>query len=404
VKTAFLHGDLNEEIYMHQPEGFSEEGKENMVCRLKKSLYGLKQASRQWYMKFESFMHKEGFQKCNADRYCFFKRYKSSYIILLLYVDDMLVAGSDIDEIKNLKTQLSKEFDMKDLGPAKKILGMQITRDKQKGVLQLSRAEYINRVLQRFNMGDAKPVSTPLASHFRLSREQSPQTEEEKELMAKIPYASAIGILMYAMVCTRPDISHAVVVVSRFMSNPGKAHWEAVKWILRYLRGTIGKCLYFGKREIKVEGCVDSDFAGEVDHRRSTTGCIFTVGTRAVSWMSRIQKIIALSTTEAEYVAVTVASKELIWLQGLLTNLGFIQERCALYSDSQSAIHLAKNSAFHSRTKHIGLRYHFIRSLLEDEVLTLIKIQGSKNPTDMLTKVVAINILKLCSTSVGLLE
>jgi len=125
-------------------------------------------------------MHKEGFQKCNADHCCFFKRYKSSYIILLLYVDDMLVAGSDIDEIKNLKTQLSKEFDMKDLGPTKKTLGMQITRDNQKGVLQLSQAEYINRVLQRFNMGDAKPVNTPLASHFRLSQEQSPQTEEEK--------------------------------------------------------------------------------------------------------------------------------------------------------------------------------------------------------------------------------
>ena len=165
---------------MHQPEGFSEEGKENMVCRLKKSLYGLKQAPRQWHMKFESFTHKEGFQKYNVDHCYFFKRYKSSYIILLLYVDDMLVAGSYIDEIKNLKAQLSKEFDMKDLGPTKKTLGMQITRDNQKGVLQLSQAEYINRVLQRFNMGDAKPVNTPLASHFRLSQEQSPQTEEEK--------------------------------------------------------------------------------------------------------------------------------------------------------------------------------------------------------------------------------
>ncbi|CAJ2645710.1 unnamed protein product [Trifolium pratense] len=370
VKTAFLHGDLVEEIYMHQPEGFLEEGKENMVCRLKKSLYGLKQAPRQWYMNFESFMHKEGFNKCNDDHCCFFKRYKSSYIILLLYVDDMLVAGSDMDEIRNLKLQLSKEFDMmKDLGPAKKILGMQITRDKQRGVLQLSQAEYINRVLHRFNMGSAKPVSTPLASHFRLSKNQSPQTEEEKESMANIPYASAIGSLMYAMICTRPDIGHAVGVVSRFMSNPGKAHWEAVKWILR-----------------------------------STTGYIFTVGTGAVSWISRIQKIVALSTTEAEYVAVTEASKELIWLQGLLTELGFIQEKSVLYSDSQSAIHLAKNSAFHSRTKHIGLRYHFIRSLLEDEVLTLSKIQGSENPADMLTKVVTIDKLKLCSTSVGLLE
>lgn len=404
VKTAFLHGDLDEEIYMHQPEGFSEEGKKNMVCRLKKSLYGLKQAPRQWYKKFEGFMHKEGFQKCNADHCCFFKRYKSSYIILLLYVDDMLVAGSDMDEIRNLKMQLSKEFDMKDLGPAKKILGMQITRDKQRGILQLSQAEYINRVLQRFNMDNAKPVSTPLASHFRLSKDQSPQTEEEREFMAKVPYASAIGSLMYAMVCTRPDIGHAVGVVSRFMSNPGKAHWEAVKWILRYLRGTTEKCLYFGKGELQVQGFVDADFGGEVDHRRSTTGYIFTVGTTAVSWMSQIQKIVALSTTEAEYVAVTEASKELIWLQGLLTELGFIQEKSVLHSDSQSAIHLAKNSAFHSRTKHIDLRYHFIRSLLEDEMLTLEKIQGSKNPADMLTKVVTIDKLKLCSTSVGLLD
>ena len=222
--------------------------------------------------------------------------------------------------------------------------------------------------------------------------------------MARIPYASAIGSLMYAMVCTRPNNGHAVGAVSRFMSNPGKAHWDAIKWILRYLRDTTKKCLYFGKGEIKVEGCVDAYFVGEVDHQRSTTGYIIIVGTGAVSWMSRIQKIVALSTTKAEYVAVTKANKEFIWLQGLLTELGSMQEKCALYSDSQSAIHLAKNSSFHLRTKHIGLHYHFIRSLLEDEVLTLIKIQGSKNPADMLTKVVTIDKLKLCLTSLGLLE
>ena len=162
--------------------------------------------------------------------------------------------------------------------------------------------------------------------------------------------------------------------------------------------------MYFSKGELKVQGYVDTDFGGEVDHRRSTTGYIFTVGTTAVSWMSQIQKIVTLSTTEAEYVAVTEASKEMIWLQGLLIELGFKQEKNVLHSDSQSAIHLAKNSAFHSRTKHIGLRYHFIRSLLEDDVLILEKIQGSKNPADMLTKVVTIDKLKLCSTSVGLLE
>jgi hypothetical protein len=402
VKTAFLHGDLDEEIYMQQPEGFSVKEKEKLVCRLTKSLYGLKQAPRQWYKKFDGFMQRHGYNKCNADHCCYFKRFESSYIILLLYVDDMLVAGPDMDEIKKLKKQLSREFDMKDLGAAKQILGMRINRDKQKGTLQLSQEEYIDRILKRFSMSNAKPVSTPLASHFRLSKDQSPKTEEEKDFMAKVPYASAIGSLMYAMVCTRPDIAHAVGAVSRFMTNPGKQHWEAVKWILRYLRGTTDRCLCFRRGELKLQGFVDADFAAEVDHRRSTTGYVFTVGTTAVSWISQIQKIVALSTTEAEYIAVTEASKEMIWLQGLLEEMGFKQEKNVLHSDSQSAIHLAKNSAFHSRTKHIGLRYHFVRSLLEDGVLTLEKIQGSKNPADMLTKTVTIEKLKLCSTSVGL--
>jgi hypothetical protein len=402
VKTAFLHGDLDEEIYMQQPEGFSVKEKEKLVCRLTKSLYGLKQAPRQWYKKFDGFMQRHGYNKCNADHCCYFKRFESSYIILLLYVDDMLVAGPDMDEIQMLKKQLSREFDMKDLGAAKQILGMRINRDKQKGTLQLSQEEYIDRILKRFSMSNAKPVSTPLASYFRLSKDQSPKTEEEKDFMAKVPYASAIGSLMYAMVCTRPDIAHAVGAVSRFMTNPGKQHWEAVKWILRYLRGTTDRCLCFRRGELKLQGFVDADFAAEVDHRRSTTGYVFTVGTTAVSWISQIQKIVALSTTEAEYIAVTEASKEMIWLQGLLAEMGFKQEKNVLHSDSQSAIHLAKNSAFHSRTKHIGLRYHFVRSLLEDGVLTLEKIQGSKNPADMLTKTVTIEKLKLCSTSVGL--
>ena len=149
-------------------------------------------------------------------------------------------------------------------------------------------------------MNDAKAVSTPMASRFRLSKDQSPKTEEEEGFMAKVPYASTIGSLMYAMVCTRPDIAHAVGAVSRFMTNPGKQHWEAVKWILRYLCGTTDKCLCFRKGELRLQGFADADFAGEVDHWRSTTGYVFTLGTTAVSWVSQIQKIVALSTTEAE--------------------------------------------------------------------------------------------------------
>ncbi|KAK0585008.1 hypothetical protein LWI29_022138 [Acer saccharum] len=379
VKTAFLHGDLEEEIYMQQPEGFAEDGKEELVCRLTKSLYGLKQAPRQWYKKFDGFMQGNGYLRCNADHCCYFKKVKSSFIILLLYVDDMLVAGADLEEINNLKKQLSSEFEMKDLGAAKQILGMRISRNEQEGTLKLSQAEYVRKVLQRFSMGDAKSVRTPLASHFRLSKEQSPKTEEEKDFMAKVPYASAIGSLMYAMTCTRPDISHAVGVVSRYMSNPGKLHWEAVKWILRYLRGRW--------------------IIGEVPPDMCSQWLV-----PAISWMSQLQKIVTISTTEAEYVAVTESSKELIWLQGLLAELGFDQVMNVLHSDSQSAIHLAKNSAFHSRTKHIDLRYHFIRSLIEEGVLKLVKIAGSKNPADMLTKPVTTEKLELCAASVGLQE
>ncbi|RVW18006.1 Retrovirus-related Pol polyprotein from transposon TNT 1-94 [Vitis vinifera] len=365
VKTAFLHGDLEEDLYMIQPEGFIVQGQENLVCKLRKSLYGLKQAPRQWYKKFDNFMHRIRFKRCEADHCCYVKSFDNSYIILLLYVDDMLIAGSDIEKINNLKKQLSKQFAMKDLGAAKQILGMRIIRDKANGTLKLSQSEYVKKVLSRFNMNEAKPVSTPLGSHFKLSKEQSPKTEEERDHMSKVPYASAIGSLMYAMVCTRPDIAHAVGVVSRFMSRPGKQHWEAVKWILRYLKGSLDTCLCFTGASLKLQGYVDADFVGDIDSRKSTTGFVFTLGGTAISWTSNLQKIVTLSTTEAEYVAATEAGKEMIWLHGFLDELGKKQEMGILHSDSQSAIFLAKNSAFHSKSKHIQTKYHLSVILLK---------------------------------------
>ena len=229
VKTAFLHGDLEEDLYMIQPEGFITQRQENLVCKLKKSLYGLKQAPGQWYKKFDSFIHKIGFKRSETDHCCYVKSFDNSYVILLLYVDDMLITGSSIEEINYLKKQLSKQSTMKDLGAAKQILGMRIIRDKANGTLKLSQLEYVKKVLSMFNMNKAKPVSTPLGCHFKLSKEQSPKTEEEIDHMSKVPYASTIGGLMYAMVCTRPDIAHAMEVVSRFMGRPGKQHWEVVK-------------------------------------------------------------------------------------------------------------------------------------------------------------------------------
>ncbi|KAE8727554.1 putative ribonuclease H protein [Hibiscus syriacus] len=207
--------------------------------------------------------------------------------------------------------------------------------------------------------------------------------------MAKVPYANTVGSLMYAMVCTRPDISQAVGVVSRYMHDPGEGHWQAVKWILRYLRQTVDVGLVFEQDEALgqcVVGYADSDYAGDLDKRRSTTGYLFTLAKAPVSWKFTLQSTVALSTTEAEYMAVSEAVKEAIWLNGLMEDLGVVQSHISLYCDSQSAIHLAKNQVYHSRTKHIDVKYHFVREIFEERKILLQKIATSENPADMMTK------------------
>lgn len=222
VETAFLHGDLKEEIYMEQPEGSKVKGKENLICMLKKSLYRQKQASRQWYKKFYSFMVGHEYKRTVADHCVYVRNFSNdNFIIILLYVDDMLIVGNDINMIDKLKKDLSKSFDMKDLGLTQHILELKIVRDTKAKKLWLSQESYIEQVLERFNMKEAKPVSTPLANHFKLSSSLSPTSKEEKKDMASVPYSSAVGSLMYAMVYTRLDIAHTVGVVSRYLANPG---------------------------------------------------------------------------------------------------------------------------------------------------------------------------------------
>ncbi|KAE8715770.1 hypothetical protein F3Y22_tig00110160pilonHSYRG00432 [Hibiscus syriacus] len=261
VKTAFLHGDLEEQIYMRQPKAL-------MMVLL---------------------------------------------FFLLLYVDDMLITAKNMDDVIGLKTLLSQEFDMKDLGAAKKILGMEICRDRDSRKLWLSQRGYVKKMLERFAMSSAKPVSTPLANHFKLSSEQCPKTDKEAEDMAKVSYSNVVGYLMYAMVCTRLDLAHVVSQVCKYMSKPGKQHWEAVKWIFRYLKGTVGHGIVFGSQRDNplVVGYVDSDYA-------------------------------------SEYMAAAEAAKESLWLTGLVKELGVQQGGVQLLCDNQSAIHLAKNQKVHT--------------------------------------------------------
>ena len=225
VKTAFLHGSLEEEILMDQLEGFVEEGTEDMVCLMKRNLYELKQSPRQWYLRFNKFMISYEFCRSQYDRCVYFKTLPSGDgIYLLLYVDDMLIACKRREEIEKLKLELRSAFEMKDLGTTTRILGMQIVRDKNSRTLFLTQAVYVKRVLNRFEMINAKHVSIPLSAHCRLSKFQEPEEDKDIEYMKTVPYSSAVGSIMYSMVCTRPDVAHGVGVVSRFMGNPGREH------------------------------------------------------------------------------------------------------------------------------------------------------------------------------------
>ncbi|GJX88498.1 retrovirus-related pol polyprotein from transposon TNT 1-94 [Tanacetum coccineum] len=389
VKTAYLLENLEEVIYMRQPLGY-EQG--NKVCLLKKSLYGLKQSPKQWYKRFDEYMLSNGFKRSSYDSCVYYRSYApGEYIYLLLYVDDMLIACKSKAEIGSTKSLLKKEFDMKELGEAKKILGMEIVRDQSRKILRVSQSGYVSKILNNFRIDNGKSVKMPLGGHFKLSLKDCPVRDCDVERMSKVPYANAVGSLMYLMVCTRPDIAYAVSVVSRYLANPGKNHWEAVKWILKYLRGTANVGLVYGTdrgNHVDVTGFVDSDYAKDPDKGRSITGYAFLVQGCVVSWKAMLQHVVALSTTEAEYMAFTGAVKKSIWLRGLLEELGVELNTVAVNCDNQGAIHLSWNHVFHEWTKHINVRYHFIREVLEAKTVKVLKVGTEHNVADALTKVV----------------
>lgn len=251
---------------------------------------------------------------------------------------------------------------MKYLGAARRILGIDIVRDRKSRVLTLSQEKYLEKVLKTYNMENAKPVNTPMRVHFKLSTATKEEVVENAEYMKSVPYCNAIGSLMYGMIGTRPDLAYPVGLVSRFMSDPIREHWEAVKWVLRYVRGSIGMCLtYKRSSELKIVGFCDSDYSADLDRRRSISGYMFLVGDYVISWKSSLQKVVALSTTEAEYISMTEAANESVWLRGLSEDFGYQQEKVEVFCDSQNALALAKNNVHHERTKHMAGKLSFIR-------------------------------------------
>ena len=397
VQTAFLYGEVDEEIYVEQPPGIPNSNP-NLVCRLNRALYGLKQSPRVWYKTLATFLNGLGFSPLPSDAAIFSKG--NTYIAI--YVDDLLIAGPNKPDVQALKHALSQRFKMTDLGPCSYYLGMAVTRDRSRHIIRLNQRAYIKKILKEFGMLDCKPVSTPMDT----SKIPEPTSDHIASNYLRHWYASAIGSLMYAMLGTRPDTAFAVSFCSRYLANPTLAHVTAVKRIFRYLKGTINLELTYTGELKDLTGFSDADWAGDTSTRRSTGGFVFHIGSAAISWQSKRQPTVSLSSCEAELMAQTQATKEAIWLRRLLSDLHIKQTRGAtrVYGDNQGALALARNPQHHSRTKHIHVQELWCRERQAAGDVNFQYIPTNEQVADVFTKPLPRDAFQRHRRALGLLE
>jgi len=395
VATAFLNGDVEEEIYIRQPVGY-ERGDVTKVCRLRKALYGLKQAARAWYHKLKETLEAAGFQACPEDP-CLFRRGSGpTECLIIVYVDDMLVAGATKDAARDGLEAVTSRFKARELGRPTYFLGLHLVHNDEEGTLHVHQEQYVKTLLGRFGMTEAKPVRLPIGAGARLERAGEPLTGEDPNL-----YQELVGCLNYLATATRPDIAFAVGRLSRFVSAPMVAHLAAAKVVLRYLAGTKAKGLCY-QREGDLMGYSDADFAADKDTRRSTSGNIFLFKGAAVSWVSKLQGSVATSTTEAEYVSAGMAAKELIWLQRLCGYVTGEAPEVLLLCDSQSALAMMGNAVSSVRTKHIDVVHHFVREKVASGELKVSYVNTTDMTADALTKPLGTSAFDKCAAEMGL--
>lgn len=318
VKSAFLHGKLEEDVYIEQPKGFEVKGEEEKVYKLEKALYGLKQAPRAWYSRIEGYFLSQGFEKCYCEHTLFVKKRDGEVLLVSLYVDDLIYTRSSKALLDEFKSSMMKEFAMTDLGKMKFFLGVEVIQDSQ-GIF-INQQKYAEELLKKYGMEDCNSVKNPIVPGHKLSKLGAGEAVDPtmfKELVGSLRYLTA----------TRPDLIYSVNLVSRYMENPTEQHWLATKRILRYVQRTVKYGIrYTSGGEKKLVGYVDSDYAGDVDDRKSTSGYVFMMGGGAVSWASKKQPIVTLSTTKAEFVAGAYGACQAVWLRNVLEEIGSGQE------------------------------------------------------------------------------
>ena len=366
---------------MEQPTGFTN-GR-NRVCRLNKALYGLKQSPRAWYKTISATLLSLSFRRSQFDHGLFLNKERNTWITL--YVDDIHLIGPDKQYIETIKEELASHYRIKDLGPSSNYLGLEITRNRENGTLTISQKKYIGSVLAAHRMTDCSSVSTPMEAGMVLGKAGA---EHESMQEFKTNYQSMLGSIMYIMLQTRPDIAYAISKLSQFSSNPTEQHLQALKRVLRYLKGTKGLGLTYQKDEKgELVGWTDSSWACDINDSRSTSGYLLQLNGAAVSWCSQKQPTVAKSTCEAEYMGQSDAGSEIVWLRGLLEDLGIPPTGpTTLYADNQGAIRLANNPENHRRTKHIAVKYHYTRELVENNTLKLVYKETRDMLADCLTK------------------
>jgi hypothetical protein len=399
VKNAFLHGNLLETIYMDPPPGFRAEGEyAGKVCRLRKSLYGLKQSPRAWFSRFSEVILSMEFVRCHSDHTCFIRRHSDGRcIILLVYVDDIILTGDDTPGITHVKQSLGKVFDVKDLGVLKYFLGIEVARSRHG--ISLSQRKYTLDLLQETGILGCRPASTPMDPNLKLSVESG-------ELISNPSmYQRLVGRLIY-LTNTRPDLTFAVSVVSQFMHAPRISHLDAVYHILRYVKTSPGLGLFYSAGHQSGLSCfTDADYAGSQTDRRSTTGLSTFYGNHLISWKSKKQAVVSRSSAEAEYRAMAQGTCEILWLRSICNELGFMEtDSSQLFCDNKSAIILASNSVLHERSKHIEVDIHFIREKVRSGIITPSFIASSEQTADVFIKPVGPSLLQSSIVKLGLID
>ena len=382
VKTAYLHAPIDYEIYIDQPEGYEEKG-EDLVCKLEKSLYGLKQSGRNWNRILHDCLTENNFTQNLADHCVYAKETEEGKVIIIIWVDDLIIAASNEKILKEVKGMLSAKFKMKDLGRLKHFLGIDFNQSD--GCVKMSQEKYVNKILERFDMQNCRPRETPCDQKLDY-------TENAVKMDDVRMYREAVGSLIYLTTCTRPDLSFVISKLSQYFAEPTEEQWITVKHVLRYLRGTTERELCFRRNDSEKLGLLaysDADWAADTTDRRSTTGyCVsLSKNSSLVSWKTRKQPTVALSTCEAEYMALASTIQECIYLEQLLEGIDdYKYTQTIVYEDNQGTIALAKNPVSRQRCKHVDIKYHFIRSNVNEGKVTLVYCSTEEMVADIMTK------------------